>query len=233
MKKTLIISNILFICIIIALTIMLIDARLNLENEAQPWGTKSEQTPDISANRAVYPLGDSLSYAVVDEYIDSDIYVRKHTLRTENLLDQTFELYWKLDVTDIEKKNIAAIYADLWRAEAAYAFELLNEHASLNNDLSAQSADEILNALDLFTALNGDLYANYYYSDMYKAQSPYFENNSIRTGSGWSGAYSISRAAQYRTYAFYLYDLLANMGTEPALAFDPEEIHSEWGYLLE
>ncbi|MDL2259173.1 hypothetical protein LJC42_08540 [Eubacteriales bacterium OttesenSCG-928-K08] len=178
-----------------------------------------------------HPFGESLPINARQEYLGTSF--RTHSLREDNLIDQTFNSYWERPVSLLEAQYLSQSYADSWVDEARHALELIQGQANPYDEIYTPQLSEVLNTYDAFVRLDAELYANIHFTNSYSPLKEDFEYEAFVAGRMYPGCFSMAYAAHYRSYTFYLCDLLTVLDVEPNFVFDPEEIHSKWGYLLE
>ena len=249
MKKLLIAGNCIFFCCAAVLAVLLYKAETRQPIKAAeavqtvqptlptpaviPAQTPPMPTPDPWALEESYyqPFGD-LPLPVLQQYAGYDAGRTQHSLREENSIDRAFSPYWGMAKGIMEENALSGHYQECWETEARHALDLLAKQTSPAAERIPEMAQELGNRLIDFADISGELYADLFKTDifLYEGDSP---GQTISIGTAYPGALSTAKAAFFRSYTFYLYDLLAAVDVKPDFVFDAKDVQEEWGYLLQ
>ena len=234
MKKLLIVGNCLFFCIAAVLGAMLYASEtrerpvkvVKVIQTAEPLPIPSSQSTFLPENEIpkrqtleesfYLPFGE-LPLPVLQQYAENKSDRLQYSLREDNPIDAAFTPYWSLPTSTPEDNGLADSYKECWEAEALHALDLLGATYNSASEHAMAVPADTKNNLSNFVQIAGTLYADTFRWD----------------GSIYPGTSLMAKAAFYRSYTFYLYDLLAYMDVHPDFVFDSRAALEEWDYLLE
>ncbi len=249
MKKLLIAGNCIFFCCAAVLAVLLYKAETHQPIKADeavqtvqpalltpavtPLQTPPMPTPDPWMLEESYyqPFGE-LPLPVSQQYAGYDAGRAQHLFQKENTIDRAFSPYWGMAKSTMEENALSGHYQECWEAEALHALDLLAKQANPAAEHIPEMAREIGKRLFDFADISGELYADMFKTDifLYEGDAP---GQTISIGTAYPGTLSVAKAALFRSYTFYLYDLLAAMDVKPDLVFDAKDVQEEWDYLLQ
>ncbi len=234
MKKLLIAGNCIFFCCAAVLAVLLYKAETHQPAKAAeaiqtvqpalltpavtPLQTPPVPTPDPWMLEESYyqPFGE-LPLPALQLYAEDRDDQPRHSWREENPIDAVFAPYWLQSKSTMEDNFLAGDYQECWEAEVLHALDLLAGTENPTADYPLNVPQEAVENLDDFAYAAGTFYADTFRSD----------------GSIYPGTRSIAKAAFFRSYTFFLYDLLAYMNVQPDFVFDAKDVQEEWDYLLQ
>jgi hypothetical protein len=249
MKKLLIAGNCIFFCCAAVLAVLLYKAETrqpvkaveavqtvqlaSLTPAVTPLQTPPMSTPDPWMLEESYyqPFGE-LPLPALQQYAGYDAGRAQHSLREENPIDIAFAPYWGQPESTLEENALSAHYQECWEAEVSHALDLLAKQASPAAEYIPEMTQQVRDKLLDFADSSGELYADLFKTDvfLYEGDSP---GQTISIGTAYPGTLSIAKAAFFRSYTFYLYDLLAAVDVKPDFVFDAKDVQEEWDYLLQ
>lgn len=246
MKKILICSNALLLCICLLLGFLLIESNNQLRQvQAQSVNTPTTITPASSPTSALTPTPETTEDLVFKPVFPNgsiplpffkgnySIIVTEsfEDLEKSNPIDDFFEPYWALAFSTIEENTMMSDYKDAWKAEVLHAYDLLAQLANPNAEFLLKELQEAKEALLDFAMKDGILYASVFCSDGYDVTSHY--NEMPMFGTALPGVSAMAQASHYREYTIYLHLVLYYHDVEADFIFDPEPLKESWAYLME